>query len=140
MTMGDQIVVMKDGRIEQTGAPLELYDRPANLFVAGFIGSPAMNFLPGTLRRTAAGAEVELQDGTRPEHLVLAADQGIAAEVVTVEPTGADTFVATRHHGTELSVVFRERHAFAPGTVIRLQPDLQRAHLFDAATGRRLAA
>jgi multiple sugar transport system ATP-binding protein len=160
MTMGDQIVVMKDGRIEQTGAPLELYDRPANLFVAGFIGSPAMNFLPGTLRRTGDGALVELKDGTklaapahwagtdgqeviygtRPEHLTLASEGGIPTEVVTVEPTGADTFVATRHHGAELAVVFRERHAFAPGTLIRLQPDLQRAHLFDAATGRRLAA
>ena len=56
MTMGDKIVVMRDGRIEQTGSPLELYDHPANLFVAGFIGSPAMNFLPGTLRRNGAGA------------------------------------------------------------------------------------
>ena len=56
MTMGDKIVVMKDGRIEQTGSPLELYDRPANLFVAGFIGSPAMNFLPGTLRRRGGAA------------------------------------------------------------------------------------
>ena len=65
MTMGDQIVVMHDGRIEQTGSPLELYDHPANLFVAGFIGSPAMNFLPGTLRRNGGGAEVELADGTR---------------------------------------------------------------------------
>src|SRR5436190_2779901 len=65
MTMGDKIVVMKDGRIEQTGSPLELYDHPANLFVAGFIGSPAMNFLPGTLRRNDGAARVELGDGTR---------------------------------------------------------------------------
>ena len=65
MTMGDKIVVMKDGRIEQTGSPLELYDHPANLFVAGFIGSPAMNFLPGTLRRDDGAARVELGDGTR---------------------------------------------------------------------------
>ena len=65
MTMGDKIVVMRDGRIEQTGSPLELYDQPANLFVAGFIGSPAMNFLPGTLRRGGDGAQVELADGTR---------------------------------------------------------------------------
>jgi multiple sugar transport system ATP-binding protein len=65
MTMGDRIVVMKDGRIEQIGSPLELYDFPVNIFVAGFIGSPAMNFLPGTLRRNGAGAELELADGTR---------------------------------------------------------------------------
>jgi multiple sugar transport system ATP-binding protein len=160
MTMGDQIVVMKDGRIEQTGNPLQLYDQPANLFVAGFIGSPAMNFLPGTLRRNGAGAAVELADGTRldapplhagsdgqkvifgtrPEHLLLVPERGIAAEVAVVEPTGADTLVSCRHHGSEMAVVFRERHQFAPGTTIHLQPDLLRAHLFDAATGNRLAA
>ena len=159
MTMGDQVVVMKDGRVEQSGHPLELYDRPANLFVAGFIGSPAMNFLPGTLRRAAGGASVELADGsrvaapvnsgggdgqkviygTRPEHLALG-DGGIAVQVAVVEPTGADTFVACRHQGHELSVVFHERHAFAPGSTIHLQPDLQRAHLFDAGSGQRLAA
>jgi len=160
MTMGDQIVVMKDGRIEQTGNPLELYDRPANLFVAGFIGSPAMNFLPATLRVSGGDASVELADGTRlrapqgaagsdgqpvifgtrPEHIALAAEGGIATEVAVVEPTGADTFVACRHAGRDLSVVFRERHAFAPGSTIHLQPDITRAHLFDAGSGRRLAA
>jgi multiple sugar transport system ATP-binding protein len=132
--------------------------------VAGFIGSPAMNFLPGTLRRSGSDApRVELADGTalpapagatgvdgqpvvfgtRPEHLILdgnGSEGGIATQVVTVEPTGADTFVACRHHGTEMSVVFRERHSFEPGSTIRLRPDLQRAHLFDAGSGRRLAA
>src|SRR5438552_11733277 len=63
MTMADNIVVMRDGRVEQTGSPLELYDRPANLFVAGFIGSPAMNFLPGVLRRNGAAPTVELHGG-----------------------------------------------------------------------------
>ena len=160
MTMGDQIVVMRDGRIEQTGSPLELYDRPANTFVAGFIGSPAMNFLPGTLRRAGRQASVQLADGTalpapagaagddgqpvifgtRPEHLSLGSGGGIPTQVVVVEPTGADTFVSCRHQGSELSVVFRERHAFAPGSTIHLQPDLSRAHLFDAQSGRRLAA
>jgi multiple sugar transport system ATP-binding protein len=159
MTMGDKIVVMRDGRIEQTGQPLELYDRPANQFVAGFIGSPAMNFLPGTLRRAGGAAEVELRDGTRlpaplhsggqdgqgvvygtrPEHLTLAGS-GIPAQVAVLEPTGMDTFVACRHEGTELSAVFRERHDFAPGSLIHLQPDIARAHLFDAASGQRLAA
>ena len=160
MTMGDKIVVMRDGRIEQTGSPLDLYDHPANQFVAGFIGSPAMNFLPGTLRRTASAAHIELNDGTqleapprtggvdgqpivfgtRPEHLTLADTGGIAARVVVMEPTGMDTFVACRHEGVELSAVFRERHDFAPGSTIHLLPDLQRAHLFDATSGRRLAA
>ena len=160
MTMGDKIVVMRDGRIEQTGSPLELYDHPANQFVAGFIGSPAMNFLPGTLRRAGGQASVELTDGTtlaapvhaagqdgqaviygtRPEHLSLTDAGGIPARVVVMEPTGMDTFVACRHVGVDLSAVFRERHDFAPGSLIRLQPDLQRAHLFDAGSGQLLAA
>ena len=160
MTMGDKIVVMRDGRIEQTGSPLDLYDHPANQFVAGFIGSPAMNFLPGTLRRTSSTAHVELNDGTqldappqaagvdgqpivygtRPEHLTLAGVGGIPAKVVVMEPTGMDTFVACRHEGVELSAVFRERHDFEPGSTIHLVPDLRRAHLFDAASGKRLAA
>jgi len=160
MTMGDKIVVMRDGRIEQTGTPLALYDHPANQFVAGFIGSPAMNFLPGTLRRGGAGAQVELPDGTllaaprasggadgqpvvfgtRPEHLTLADAGGIPAQVVVMEPTGMDTFVACRHEGIELSAVFRERHDFSPGSTIHLVPDQTRAHLFDAGTGQRLAA
>ncbi len=160
MTMGDKIVVMRDGRIEQTGSPLELYDHPANQFVAGFIGSPAMNFLPGTLRRSGSAARIELADGTqldapprtvgtdgqpvifgtRPEHLTLADSGGISAKVVVMEPTGMDTFIACRHEGIDLSAVFRERHDFAPGSTIHLLPDLQRAHLFDASTGQRLAA
>ena len=158
MTMGDKIVVMRDGRVEQTGSPLELYDHPANQFVAGFIGSPAMNFLPGTLRRSGPTAHVEMQDGTRidaplassgvdgqavvygtrPEHLTLVQDGGIPAVVAVLEPTGMDTFVACRHGQVELSAVFRERHNFAPGSTIHLQPDLQRAHLFDAQTGQVL--
>ena len=160
MTMGDKIVVMKDGRIEQTGSPLELYDFPANQFVAGFIGSPAMNFLPGTLRIDAAAAQIELKDGTRfaapagaagndgravvfgtrPEHLHLVDSGGIPAKVAVMEPTGMDTFVACRHAGVELSAVFRERHDFKPGSIIHLMPDLERAHLFDAQTGERLVA
>ena len=160
MTMGDKIVVMRDGRIEQTGSPLELYDYPANQFVAGFIGSPAMNFLPGTLRRSAGAAQVELNDGTRidappmvsgadgqpvvfgtrPEHLTLGDHGGIPVSVVVMEPTGMDTFVACRHGGVDLSAVFRERHDFAPGSTIYLLPDRQRAHLFDAGSGQRLAA
>jgi multiple sugar transport system ATP-binding protein len=160
MTMGDQIVVMRDGRIEQTGSPLELYDHPANQFVAGFIGSPAMNFLPATLRRAGSDAFVELTDGTRlpapprtsgadgqpivfgtrPEHLALADQGGITAKVVVMEPTGMDTFIACRHDSVDLAAVFRERHDFAPGSTIHLVPDPQRAHLFDAGTGQRLAA
>jgi multiple sugar transport system ATP-binding protein len=160
MTMGDKIVVMRDGRIEQAGSPLDLYDHPANQFVAGFIGSPAMNFLPGKLKRSSSSTQIQLNDGTlldapprtsgadgqpvvfgtRPEHLTLGDAGGIPARVVVMEPTGMDTFVACRHEGIELSAVFRERHDFAPGSTIHLLPDPQRAHLFDANTGERLAA
>jgi multiple sugar transport system ATP-binding protein len=160
MTMADKIVVMRDGRVEQTGSPLELYDFPANQFVAGFIGSPAMNFLPGVLRRGNGAARVELgpdlwlpappsaaqaQDGqpviygTRPEHMELTGEgEGVATEVVVVEPTGADTQVFSKIAGVEVTSVFRDRHAFRPGERIRLRPDVARAHLFDAASGVRL--
>ena len=157
MTMADKIVVMRDGIVEQTGSPLELYDHPVNQFVAGFIGSPAMNFLPGIVK----GGHVELECGaklpiptnarasdgqkvvygTRPEHIELATgNEGIATEVVVVEPTGADTQVFTKIAGVEVTSVFRERHDFKPGASIRLKPDPVRAHLFDATTSLRLAA
>ena len=164
MTMGDKIVVMRDGRIEQTGSPLDLYDHPANQFVAGFIGSPSMNFLPGTLRRSGDALRVELSDGTqldapqqaggidgqpiifgtRPEHLTLVSSDGargaIPSRVVVMEPSGMDTFVACRHEGVDLAAIFRERHDFAPGSTIHLQPDMNCAHLFNVETGQRLAA
>jgi len=161
MTMADKIVVMRDGRVEQTGSPLELYDHPVNRFVAGFIGSPAMNFLPGVLRRANGSARVEFGDGlwlpappqastaqdgqqvlygTRPEHMQLASgDEGVATEVVVVEPTGADTQVFSKLAGVQVTSMFRERHDFRPGETIRLRPDPVRAHLFDAASGARLA-
>jgi multiple sugar transport system ATP-binding protein len=159
MTMADQIVVMRDGVVEQRGQPLQLYDHPANLFVAGFIGSPAMNFLPGKLRRVNGAAQVELAGGvsvpaprdtqgtdgqpivfgTRPEHLSLASGgQGLSASVVVVEPTGADTQVFAKFGETELTAVFRERHDFKAGDSVRLMPDHERTHLFDAASGKSL--
>jgi len=160
MTMGDQIVVMRDGRIEQKGSPLDLYDMPANQFVAGFIGSPAMNFLHGKLLVSGGQCQVELNDGlkldlpspvqgqngqpvifgTRPEHLTLVSSGGISAHVSVLEPTGMDTFVACKHEGVEFSAVFRERHEFQLGSTINLQPDMTRSYVFDAASGNRLAA
>jgi multiple sugar transport system ATP-binding protein len=153
MTMADQIVVMHDGRIEQIGSPLELYDHPANRFVAGFIGSPAMNFIEGTLRggvvEAAEGARLPMPAGSaasegrgvlygiRPEHLDIASD-GFAAEVVVVEPTGSETQLFARLGGQELVGVFRERHDFAPGQRIRLRPRAECAHIFDPASGQRI--
>jgi multiple sugar transport system ATP-binding protein len=157
MTMADKIVVMHDGVVEQMGAPLDLYDRPGNQFVAGFIGSPAMNFIPGILR-SAGGkpyaelpgdARIELaaapasSDGTpvicgiRPEHLDLAND-GISADVVVIEPTGSHTEVVARIAGQDAIAVFRERHNLKPGERIQLRPRPDAVHLFDRKTGRRL--
>jgi len=155
MTMADLIVVMRDGIVEQRGGPLDLYDHPANLFVAGFIGSPAMNFIPGKVR----GGVIEMGEsvtvpmprgvrgtdgqqvifGARPEHLSLASNgAGLPASVVVVEPTGADTQVFAKFGGAELTAVFRERHDFRPGEAIRLVPDHERTHLFDAESGKSL--
>jgi len=160
MTMADKIVVMQIGNIEQVGAPLDLYDRPDNLFVAGFIGSPAMNFVRGRVARNGAAAVVtpagetipapdvpgmevgrEVILGMRPEHLSLAADgQGFAARVVVTEPTGAEVQVLAKHGEDDVVAVFRERFMPDPGQVIRLAPDLAHAHVFDAETGRVLRA
>jgi multiple sugar transport system ATP-binding protein len=151
MTMADKIVVMQDGRIEQTGAPLEVYDRPRNRFVAEFIGSPAMNLVEGVASDggvEVAGAVLPLAGprpapgrrvvyGVRPEHLELAAE-GLPATVAVVEPTGAETMVYLRFAGRELVAVFRERHDLAPGQEVRLRPRAERAHLFDPASGERI--
>ena len=149
MTMADKIVVMNAGRVEQIGAPLDLYDRPANLFVAGFIGSPAMNFIEGRVTQegfVADGATLPLPQGTapadravygiRPEHLALA-ETGIAAEVLLVEPMGSETQVIMNVGAHQLIGVFRERLKAQPGEIIHLQADLANLHLF-AADGTRI--
>jgi len=130
MTMADKIVVMNAGGVEQVGSPLELYDDPKNLFVAGFIGSPAMNFMPE--RRNGRDVLV----GVRPEHLDIAGE-GLRAEVIVVEPTGADTQIFCKVDGTEVTAVVRERHAFHPGEVVHLRP--RQTFVFDPASGARLA-
>jgi multiple sugar transport system ATP-binding protein len=155
MTMADKIVVMHDGRVEQIGAPLDLYDRPGNRFVAGFIGSPAMNFIEGRIdpgARFLGGSGVNLAlDGAaaahqgravtlgiRPEHLELGPG-GLEVEVVVVEPTGSEVQVNARlASGEEIVAVFRERHLFSPGERIGLRPRAGLLHLFDAASGERL--
>jgi multiple sugar transport system ATP-binding protein len=154
MTMADKIVVMHDGIVEQVGAPLDLYDRPANLFVAGFIGSPAMNFIhgrvEGTSFRSSAGAALPLARapaasdgrpavyGIRPEHFALA-DSGIPVEIVVIEPTGSEMQIVARLGEQEIVCVFRERLKARPGETIHVAPDVGLVHLFDEATGQRLA-
>jgi len=157
MTMADKIVVMHDGIVEQMGAPLELYDRPANMFVAGFIGSPAMNFVKGNITvngkavfKTEGGLELPLATapagadgrpavyGIRPEHFVIDEANGIPAEVVVVEPTGSETQVFAKLGGQDIVGVFRERVTVGPGDTIPLTPNPALVHLFDAQTGQRL--
>jgi multiple sugar transport system ATP-binding protein len=157
MTMADKIVVMQDGIVEQMGAPLELYDHPDNKFVAGFIGSPAMNFLEGTLKanggqpfvETANGAKLPLKTapsasdgcpvtyGIRPEHLDIA-DDGIEAEIVVVEPTGSETQIVARIGTQDIIAVLRDRTMVTPGEKIHLKPRASAAHLFDKDSGKRL--
>jgi multiple sugar transport system ATP-binding protein len=153
MTMADRIVVMQGGRIEQVGAPLELYDRPANTFVAGFIGSPAMNMLPAVARGGMAvledgtalplppGASVpdgaEITYGVRPEHLGVGTS-GLAGTVSVVEPTGSETHVVLRVGARDVVGMFRDRVAFRPGDSLTFAPEAGKAHLFDRASGARL--
>jgi multiple sugar transport system ATP-binding protein len=154
MTMADKIVVMNSGNVEQIGAPLDLYDRPANLFVAGFIGSPAMNFLNGTVENGAfkadGGTSLPLPQtsngsagkpavyGVRPEHFQLN-PSGLPAIVHVVEPTGSETQVVADFAGASVICAFRERISAKPGETIRIAPDPALVHLFDAATGQRAA-
>ncbi len=158
MTMADKIVVLQDGVVEQIGAPLALYDAPANLFVATFLGSPTMNLVRGAVREDGGGlhlaapkgARLPLPEaarahlgrdcvyGIRPEHLA-PADDGIAMGVSVVEPTGAEVHVGVELHGQPITWVSRERVAHKPGDAVRLAPRPDRVHLFDAASGQRLA-
>jgi multiple sugar transport system ATP-binding protein len=156
MTMADRIVVMHDGIVEQSGSPLELYDRPANIFVAGFIGSPAMNLIKGRIKVngktsfvTEDGLDLPLVSaprdsdgrpaiyGIRPEHFSLGG-QSLKAEVSVIEPTGSETQVFAKLGGQKVVGVFRERVAARPGEDLPMAPDPKSVHLFDKETGLRL--
>ncbi|MBC7479728.1 MAG: ATP-binding cassette domain-containing protein, partial [Pseudorhodobacter sp.] len=151
MTMADRIVVMRDGRIAQIGAPLELYDNPANVFVAGFIGSPAMNLVAGEVAADGSFAgpgvsfamPVAMQPGrrvtfgVRPEHLLLT-ETGLPVTVVVVEPTGSEIHLVLRAGDQEMTAVIRERRSFTPGQALHVTPEAGMVHLFDTATGERL--
>ena len=159
MTMADRIVVMSVGKVEQIGPPLELFDRPENIFVAGFLGSPSMNFFTGILRRNGREVWVEGAEsqrllltpdsrgeagqpviyGIRPEHLELGdGDGAIEARVVVTETTGSGTQVVVEAGGARLVAAFNGRHQFRPNETIHLKPQIQLAHLFDAESQRCL--
>ncbi len=153
MTMADRIVVMRDGLVEQIGSPLDLYDQPRNLFVAGFIGSPSMNFIRGRLGggkfhgeggiEIALGKSASREDGhevvcgIRPDKVGLG-NSGAEVDVIVVEPTGAETQVVVDAGGAQIVCLLRDRVAIRPGEKIRLALDAKDVHLFDAATGARL--
>jgi multiple sugar transport system ATP-binding protein len=158
MTMADRVVVLKDGRIEQAGAPLELYDQPRNTFVAGFIGSPSMNFIPGRLALADGAPRVVTDDGlelplahaprgehgqavvygARPEHFVIDTNGGGSAEVIVIEPTGSETQIVVRYAGLDIVTAFRDRIRVRPGDRLRLEPVAAHAHVFDSGSGARL--
>ncbi len=156
MTMADKIVVMRDGRVEQLGAPLELYDRPSNTFVAGFIGSPSMNFVKGKIA-TADGRQIFVADGgavlpiegvtvasgqpvvygIRPEHIEIG-EGGVMARVSVLEPTGSETQIFARIGEHAIDAIVKDRVQVKPGDEIPFRIDPSRAHIFDGKTGARL--
>ena len=156
MTMANRIVVMSDGVIQQVGAPLELYDRPANIFVAGFIGSPTMNFFnavverkSGLAARLADGSALAIPDGPgiregqeivlgiRPEHLHFSS-AGIAATVAVVEPLGMSTQVTLDAAGERVTLLTLDRPQLSPGDARMITAKTEDMHVFDRANGLRL--
>ena len=163
MTLASRIVVMNAGRIEQIGAPAELYSRPATHFVAGFIGSPAMNLVPCLLRTNGAGLAVEIEGaaalpvpparepayrahagrrlifGLRPEHLAewlagAPADALLSIEVEVIEPQGIDTMAVGRVGGTELCARLPATSSARRGARLSLSADMTQMHLIDPET------
>ncbi|MQB40744.1 sn-glycerol-3-phosphate ABC transporter ATP-binding protein UgpC [Rhizobium sp. ICMP 5592] len=156
MTMADKIVVMRDGLVEQIGAPLDLYDHPANVFVAGFIGSPAMNFVrgklaavngetvfvsdKGTVLPVPAGTAIHDEPviyGIRPEHIEHGG-KGLPATISVLEPTGSETQIFAHIGGDPINAVVKDRIALRPGETIPLLIDRERVHLFERKSGRRV--
>jgi len=153
MTMADKIVILRDGVIEQQGSPLDVYDNPANLFVAEFIGSPSMNLLKGEVTadgvRLGDGTLMPLPDkhkakagqkvvyGIRPEHFKLA--KGVKAKVSVTEPTGPEVHIYARMGGHEICAITSERPDLKSDADLDLSPRLDKIHLFDAETGKVIA-
>ena len=156
MTMADKIVVMRDGKVEQIGAPLDLYDNPVNVFVAGFIGSPSMNFIRGKiakkgntqtfvsdgglelpLPKTDAAVGTEVTYGIRPESIQIG-PSGSKVSVVVVEPTGSETQVFARAGGDLIDALVKERITANPGDEIGFIIDPKDVHLFDRTTQMRI--
>ena len=163
MTLGDRIAVMKEGLVQQFGTPAEIYESPANMYVAGFIGSPTMNFVPGTAHNAGGSSAVSLDGsdnrfpvagsvgmadmapvvvGIRPEHFALAdADNPAAIDVhvETLEPTGADTFAVGTHGGSRLNMRFGSKSAPPKLSTVRVLIDGTAISLFNPSSELRLS-
>ena len=156
MTMADKIVVMRDGRVEQVGTPLDLYDNPDNVFVAGFIGSPSMNFIHGKivvsagrkqfvsdnglalpLPETSAADGAAVTYGIRPEHIGIG-EGGVRMNVVVVEPTGSETQVFAKAGNDLIDALVKDRISARPGSEIGFLIDPANVRLFDRKTERRI--
>jgi multiple sugar transport system ATP-binding protein len=148
MTMADKIVVMNEGLVEQTGAPLELYDKPVNIFVAGFIGSPSMNLLNASInsnsinlgsagsipitRKTTSENNLDITLGIRPSHMDISKNgEGLKFQIDVIEPTGADSLVYGRINDTECCVQTSERLNLKSGEIIHILPNEDNLHFFD---------
>jgi multiple sugar transport system ATP-binding protein len=156
MTMADRIVVMHDGIVEQIGTPLELFDRPGNLFVAQFIGSPAMNVVTGELKAGTQSVDSQgvqwpvpsnltrhagrsVHYGIRPSDMTLSTtSHGVPAQVVVVEPTGAETELLLQVGQAQFTMVLHGRTAVQPGDTVHLDIDVSKVHLFDGGNEQRL--
>jgi multiple sugar transport system ATP-binding protein len=153
MTLGSRIAVMKGGILQQIGTPEEIYGRPANLYVAGFIGSPTMNFIEGTVltggpngKFVSKGDTLDLPCpapqtltlGLRPEHILLSADAAWRGEVMLVEPTGADTYVVLKTHAGDVTVRAPANTHLAVGEQVGLEIDSRHCSWFNTSTGVRV--
>ena len=155
MTMADKIVVMNEGLVEQTGSPLELYDKPVNIFVAGFIGSPSMNLLNASInsnsinlgnagsipiiRKTISENNSDVILGIRPSHMDISKNgEGLKFQIDVIEPTGADSLVYGRINDTECCVQTSERLNLKSGEIIHILPNEDNLHFFDNQSNERI--
>ena len=155
MTMADKIVVMNEGLVEQTGPPLELYDKPVNIFVAGFIGSPSMNLLNASInsnsinlgsagsipitRKTTSENNLDIILGIRPSHMDISKNgEGLKFQIDVIEPTGADSLVYGKINDTECCVQTSERLNLKSGEIIHILPNEDNLHFFDNQSNERI--
>ena len=153
MTLASRIVVMRAGQVQHVGTPAEVYERPANLFVAGFLGAPAINFIEGEVdaaglfaggclrlamgEAVAPGSRCKAVLGVRPEHISLVPGGSLQGRVTLVEPMGAHRIVWLDCSGFQLSCILQGSRAIAPDDTVAFEIDAQRASLFDPDSGKR---